>query len=434
MTAAYLTRLLPWVVAVAGFCFVRFWPVQPADVPATSSSQGLPPPRASASLSEWAEKLPSSPTPDWRDLWAKHGADELRRESLLDGWSTTDPAGLWQWIVERRDISLLEEAGPGLFAAWARVDAAVAFDATGSIASHHLRDRLRTIVVEAELSRDLASGLALAAKFGPLFTNGHMSRTWMEKDPLAAVQGLTALPGGRNSFRRFYLAAAAELLAKRNPDAFLSWLESSPRSLETLVSGETFAGAPAMDTARAMAAMTAAKPGQERNDALRGVIVNASPQLPADETLRLARQHLTGWDWNSAIAEAARRAAQDDTPKAAALLSAMPASGAVISAAGELATNWSKQDWGAARDWVSSLPDAPTRREAWKRLAATAPAERASDLATVVAQLPVEDLSDDLLLRARNATRAAGPGALASWLGTLPADHAAWLEALRDVE
>ena len=330
--------------------------------------------------------------------------------------AAADPAGFWQCIVNKKDASLLQEAGPRLFTAWAKKDAAAAFAATGLIASHSLRDPLRTLVVESALARDLTAGLALAAQFGPLFTNGYINRALLERDPLGFVQGLTTLPGGSQSFRRFYLRAACDMLAKQNPEAFLTWLESRPREVESLLDNDTFTEGAPMDAARAIAALAAMKPGNARREAMRGAIAIGGAQLPAEEILRLAREHLTGWERNSTVGDAVKTAAKSDLPKAAALLSAMPAGRYVIYAAGEVAGTWAKADWPAAHAWVQSLPDAPVRREAWRAVSSALPPERVPAFAASLATLPQEELSDGLLLNVRKALSKTGPGAVENWL------------------
>lgn len=433
--------LPPLICASAGFCLFWFWPASekdpPAQKPAPSTALERPPwqgLQGASRLTACLENVASIEAEEWPAVFARHGQDELLRGALIEGWSAADPAGFWKWIVQQKDASLISEAGPSLFAAWAKRDAASAFAATGSIASHHLRDPLRSLVVQAELARDLKSGLALAAQFGPLFTNAHVDRSWMEKDPLAAVQGLTALPGGRGSFRRFHLSAAVSILSKRNPEAFLTWLESKPRDIEFIVDKENFTEGGPMDAARAIAALSSLKPGNERNEAIRGAIIIGGAQLSAEEIIRLAGQHLNGWERNNAIGEAAEIAAKTDLPKAAALISAMPAGRYVIYSARDVAAGWAEQDWNAAREWVQSIPDSPVRREAWKSVSAFLPPERVPEFAASIATLPREELSDDLLLHTRRAVSKTGPEAVANWLKTLPPDRAAWVESMNRIQ
>ena len=427
-----LSFLPPLLCAAAGFCLLWFWPASDKDPPAQKSApstalerppwQGL---KGASRLTACLENVASIEAEEWPAVFARHGQDELLRGALIEGWSAADPAGFWNWIMQQKDHGLISEAGRGLFAAWTRRDAAAAFAATGSIASHHLRDPLRSLVVQAELARDLKSGLALAAQFGPLFTSEHVDRSWMEKDPLAAVQGLTALPGGRRSFRCVHLGAAVSILSKKNPEAFLIWLESKPRDIEFVVDKEDFTKGGPMDAARAIAALSSLKPGNERNDSMRGAIVIGGAQFSAEEIIRLASQHLDGWERNTAIGGAA---------KAAALISAMPAGRYVIYSAGDVAAGWARQDWNAAREWVQSIPDSPVRREAWKSVSAFLPPERVPEFAASIATLPREELSDDLLLNTRRAVSKTGPDAVANWLKTLPPDRAAWVESMNRID
>ena len=439
-----MRRLLPHFLlavcgAAAGFCLTRFWPAESAaPVAAVVRPQAERLPwvgrQGAARLAAFMDHASGMEAAAWPDLFARYGQDELLRSALMDAWAAADPAGFWQWIVNKKDASLLQEAGPRLFTAWAKKDAAAAFAATGLIASHTLRDPLRTLVVESALARDLKAGLALAAQFGPLFTNGYINRALLERDPLGFVQGLTTLPGGAQSFRRFYLRAACRILAKQNPEAFLTWLESRPRDAESLLDNDTFTEGAPMDATRAIAVVAAMKPGSARREAMRGAIVSGGAQLPAEEILRLAREHLTGWERNSTVGDAVKTAAKSDLPKAAALLSAMPAGRYVISAAAEVAGTWAKADWPAAQAWVQNLPDAPVRREAWRAVSSALPPERVPAFAASLATLPPEELSDGLLLNVRKALSKTGPDAVENWLQSLPPDRREWVQEMQNIQ
>ena len=92
----------------------------------------------------------------------------------------------------------------------------------------------------------------------------------------------------------------------------------------------------------------------------------------------MAQRELHGWARQDALSAAVTRAAAKDIPKAAALITAIPPSGPLLRATEDLTGQWVKQDWPAAREWMDTLEDTPTRRTAWKALSASAPPEQAA--------------------------------------------------------
>ncbi len=373
-------------------------PGQTAEVP--SSKTAKPGPRVPASgtgldLKDLSSRLAISPPVErWLLLIAaveKARPDdfpalmEICRDDkaalgmIAAHWASRDPAHMWRVIgleshkgldgdaLGSLPMSLHEITGI-LFKAWVAQDPAAARAALKGPSDMHYLEATRSNLfsVFAQADPEAALGLVEEWNIRHMIPIWQGLDKWAAKDPRHAAE--VAARSGTEIASTEALKVIGRAWAKSDPAAALAYAAGlSPVQRNSFAAGAMKEWA-AKDSAAA-ATFAAAQTDPAFRAQLAKPLVEAWAKTAPDDALGWCQDNLRGEARSKAIAGVVEGVAQKDTAAAARLVGTLDPGGTRNTAAGALAMKWFSQSGPQpVLEWLSSLPDADTRRAGMEQI------------------------------------------------------------------
>jgi hypothetical protein len=357
--------------------------------------------------------------------------DKTALQMVAAHWAATAPAHMWQVIVaEARTGKIsgrvgslpmpMDEITEVLFKAWVTSDLKAAKNALSENSEMPHLDATRSMTFSIFTKADPEGSLELIEKWNirhiiPFWTG---LDKWAEKDPRRAAE--TAARSGTELAAMEALNVIGRTWSKKNPAEAMAYAAALPAAQRSSFAAGAMKEWASKDTAAA-AAFAASQTDPAFRAVLAKPLVEAWAKSAPNDALAWSLDNLRGEARSKAVAGVVEGVAQKDTAAAASLVGSLEPGGAKNSAAGALALKWfHKSGPEPVIEWLSTLPDADTRRAGMEQIQWNWQMRNPAAVAAFLTG-PHASLANSHLVQNAAAEQARrDPEAAMEWTGKLP--------------